>query len=59
VGLTLCDRDNTVDWLASNGDGAPKNWAFARKQWRKGSGRRSIKAERRIKGEAKAPEREA
>jgi hypothetical protein len=48
VGLTLCDRDSTVEWLASKGEAAQKIWDFARKWWRKGSGRRTIEAERRI-----------
>lgn len=59
IGLTMCDRDKTVVWLADKGDKAQGIWNLGRKAWRRGSGRRTVQAERRIKGEAKAPEREA
>jgi hypothetical protein len=59
IGLTMCERDNTVEWLASKGNNAQAIFNLARKTWRKGSGKFTIEAERRIKGEAKAPEREA
>jgi hypothetical protein len=55
----MCERDNTVEWLASKGNNAEAIFNLARKTWRKGSGKFTIEAKRRIKGEAKAPEREA
>mmetsp|Transcript_26648 Transcript_26648/g.86078 ORF Transcript_26648/g.86078 Transcript_26648/m.86078 type:complete len:402 (+) Transcript_26648:268-1473(+) len=52
IGLTMCDRDKTVDWLASKGGKAQAIYNLARKTWRQGSGKLTVQGERRIKGEA-------
>lgn len=58
IGAVLCERDGTVEWLRNKGEGE-RVWRLARRRWRKGSGSRTMQAERALKGEAKAPEREA
>jgi len=58
MGAVLCERDGTVIWLRNQREGE-RLWRLARRRWRKGSGSRTMAEERRLKGEAKAPEREA
>ena len=58
MGAMLCDRDNTVGWTREkhNPDGLMRQ---ASRSWRKGSGKRAMQDERQLKGQPKAPEREA
>lgn len=58
IGAVLCERDGTVAWLRDKLEGE-RVWRLARRRWRKGTGSRTMQQERTLKGEAKAPEREA
>ena len=58
MGGVLCERDGTVAW-ARGQTSAEDLLRLAAKRWRKGSGARTIADEDALKGEAKAPEREA
>ena len=58
MGAVLCERDGTVTWARGERD-ADGLLRQASRSWRKGSGKRTMEDERRLKGEAKAPEREA
>jgi hypothetical protein len=58
MGGVLCERDGTVAWSRGQAQ-ADGLLTLARKRWRQGSGSRTMQEERRLKGEAKAPVREA
>jgi len=58
MGGVLCERDGTVEWARQQKD-ADGLLRLAAKRWRSGSGKHTMEAERRLKGEEKAPEREA
>lgn len=59
MGAVVCKRDGTADWARTKQQAqADGLMTLARRRWRKGSGSRTIGEERRLKGEAKAPERE-
>ena len=58
IGAVLCERDGTVAW-ARNMAQAQALFDLARLQWRRGSGKRKMSDELLIKGEEKAPERDA
>ena len=58
MGAVLAERDGTVNWLRNQREGE-RLWRLARRRWRKGSGSRTMAEERRLKGEAKAPARDA
>ena len=58
MGAVLCERDGTVAWAraAAHTQGL---WDLSRRRWRAGSGKRKMRDELFLKGEAKAPERAA
>ena len=58
MGAVLCERDATVAWAREQTDAAGL-LRLAAKRWRQGSGARTIADEDALKGEAKAPERDA
>jgi len=58
MGAVLCERDATVAWAREQTDAAGL-LRLACTRWRKGSGSRTMADEDALKGEAKAPEREA
>ena len=58
MGAVLCERDKTVAWAREQQD-AEGLLRLACKRFRNGSGSRTMADEDALKGEAKAPEREA
>jgi len=56
MGGVMCERDGTVTWCMGQSK-AQGLVDLARRNWRRGSGSRTMADERRLKGEAKAPAR--
>ena len=58
MGAVLCDRDGTCKWARRKAE-KEGLWRKAARNWRRGSGCRTMADEDTLKGAAKAPEREA